>query len=68
MSSMTRRQAAVEETVARLNAERAAVGLPADYAALHNEDGVFFVGVEARQQREIKRERLAPPVTKRERL
>ena len=67
MSSMTRRQAAVEETVARLNAERAAVGLPADYAALHNEDGVFFVGVAVARQA-TKRERLAPPVTKRERL
>ena len=41
----SRRQAAVGETVERLNTERAAMGLPPDYIVKLNPDGVPSVAV-----------------------
>lgn len=66
---MTNRQAAVEETVARLNAERAALGMPQDYI-VGSSGGVPFVAVAGATARQTpERVRLSPaPKTKRERL
>ena len=61
----SRRQAAVEQTVARLNAECEAAGLGADYRVKHDADGVPYVALASI----VRRERLggAKPA-KRERL
>lgn len=64
------RQAAVEDTVARLNAERAANGLVPDYIVTHSRSGVASLGIAA-PAAATERVRLSPaptPKTKRERL
>ena len=66
MTDHFRRQAAVEETVVRLNTERAAMGLPPDYIIKLNSDGVAFVAVTCGA---TEREHLnVSPTIKRERL
>jgi hypothetical protein len=59
-----RRRAAVEVTVERVNAERAAIGLPAGVKVGFNADGVPYLALVEDAPRKIVRERVPMPVVK----